>query len=90
MQEPGSRKSQRAFDLLQHESHAFCRATVGVGVDLPSWLAALESEVQKHRLPLRLRAQSEEGNLVEPIRTPIARLREQLEGLPRRQQPSDS
>lgn len=90
MQDPGSRKSQRAFDLLQHESHAFCRATVGVGVDLPSWLAALESEVQKHRLPLRLRAQSEEGNLVEPIRTPIARLREQLEGLPRRQQPSDS
>ena len=62
----------------------------GVGVDLPSWLAALESEVQKHRLPLRLRAQSEEGNLVEPIRTPIARLREQLEGLPRRQQSSDS
>ncbi|MCH2183076.1 MAG: hypothetical protein MK108_13830 [Mariniblastus sp.] len=89
MQTPGSRKSQRAFDLLQHEAHAFCRATVGVGVDLPSWLAALENEVQKHRLPLRLRAQSEEGKLVDPVATPIAELREQLEGLPRRHRSSE-
>ncbi len=90
MKEPDTRKSQRAFELLQHETYAFCRATVGVGVDLPSWLAALESEVQKHRLPLRLRAQSEEGNLVAGTSTPIANLREQLEGLPRRQRLPES
>ena len=84
MEDPGSRKSQRAFDLLQHETQAFCKATSGVGVDLPSWLAALESEVQKHHLPLRLRDHSEERNLVEPIRVAIAQLREQLDELPRR------
>jgi len=69
---------------LQSESHAFCKATVGVGVDLPSWLAALENEVQQFRLPLRLRAQSEEVNLVDPLPVPIVELREQMEGLPRR------
>ncbi len=85
MTDPDSRKSRRLFDLLQHETQAFTRATAGVGVDLPAWLAALESEVQQFHLPLRLRSKTSAPNLIHPIDVPISRLREQLEQLPRKE-----
>ena len=83
MSNPDSRKSQRVFELLQSETQAFMRATPGVGIDLPEWLAALENEVQQFHLPLRLR--SREQALIYPIDVPISRLREQLKQLPRRE-----
>ena len=85
MSNPESRKSQRVFELLQSETQAFMRATPGVGIDLPEWLAALENEVQQFHLPLRLRSRNREQNLIYPIDIPISRLREQLEQLPRRE-----
>ena len=78
----GSNKSQRAFDKLQQETQAFIRATPGVGMDLPAWLAALEKEVQQFHLPLRLRSTKKDQTLIRPIDVPVARLREQLEQLP--------
>ena len=84
MSNPDSRKSQRSFDKLQQETQAFTRATPGVGVDLPAWLAALENEVAQFHLPLRLRSRSNEQALIRPIDIPVSRLREQLEQLPRK------
>ena len=84
MAKPDSRKSQRAFDKLQQETQAFTRATPGVGVDLPAWLAGLEHEVEQFHLPLRLRSRNKEQTLIRPIDIPVSKLREQLEQLPRK------
>ena len=83
MEDPDSKKSQRCFEKLQQETRAFIKATPGVGVDLPAWLAELENEVQQLRLPLRLRSKSKEQTLIRAMDIPVARLREQLEQLPR-------
>ncbi len=84
MENPESRKSQRNFEKLQQETRAFIKATPGVGVDLPAWLAELENEVQQLRLPLRLRSKNKEQTLIRPIDIPVSKLREQLEQLPRK------
>jgi len=53
---------------------------MGVGVDLPAWLAALESEVQLNLLPSRTPSSS--NNLTVTPPTPcISELRAQLEKL---------
>ena len=51
MQNPKSRKSQRTFDKLNQEINTFARSMLGVGMELPSWLAAIENEVERHFLP---------------------------------------
>jgi hypothetical protein len=84
MERPRTKESQKAFDLLQHESQAFLRSTNGVGVDLPEWLAELESEVQQFLLPRRLRDFWHEPTSYEAPPIPIAELREKIEQLPRR------
>ena len=84
MKDPISRKSSRVFELLHHEAQAFSRTTMGVGVDLPAWLAALENEVQKHLDPHRIHDASSKANSMSETVT-IAKLREQLEALPRRE-----
>jgi hypothetical protein len=85
MKDPNSRKSARVFELLHHEAQAFSRTTMGVGVDLPAWLAALENEVHQHLLPERLR-ELMHSQAIEPLTPPIAQLREQLEQLPHREE----
>ena len=85
MVDPDSRASYRKFELLQHESQAFSRSTIGVGVDLPAWLAALEQEVEQYHLPRRLRQQELDHPWPESTVIPIAALREQLEQLPNRE-----
>ena len=84
MSRPRTRQSQKAFDLLQIESQAFLRSTSGVGVDLPEWLAELESEVQQFLLPRRLRDFWHQPNAFDIPPIPIAKLREKIERLPRR------
>ncbi len=80
MKDPHNRKSARVFELLNHEAKAFARSTMGVGVDLPAWLAALESEVQLNLLPSRTPSTS--NNLTVTPPTPcISELRAQLEKL---------
>ena len=85
MSNPKSRQSNRIFEKLQNETQAFMKATPGVGIDLPEWLAALDNEVQQFHLPLRLRSRDRDQALIYPIDIPISRLREQLERLPRRE-----
>lgn len=80
MKDPHNRKSARVFELLNHEAKAFARSTMGVGVDLPAWLAALESEVQLNLIPAR--TPSTGNNLTVAPPTPcISVLRAQLEKL---------
>ena len=86
MADPPSRESHRAFDLLQSEAQKFSQTTMGVGIDLPAWLAALEDEVQQMHLPARLRTQRDALYWRPPKAARIAHLREQLEDLPRREE----
>ena len=85
MTRPRSKSSQRAFELLQHESQAFLRSTNGVGVDLPEWLAELENEVLQFLLPKRLRDFWHQPSMIDFAPIPIADLREKLEQLPKKE-----
>lgn len=85
MIDPATRESSRSFELLKNEARAFSRSTMGVGIDMPAWLATLESEVQQHILPKRLREILHQNPYLESAPIPIAELREKLELLPRRE-----
>lgn len=85
MRNPGSIASERAFELLTYEARAFSRTTMGVGIDLPAWLAALENEVHQNLVQHRLQVNPHSQLPPEPMTLPIAQLREQLEKLPRRE-----
>ncbi|MDB4766680.1 hypothetical protein OAG71_03215, partial [bacterium] len=84
MLEVDSKESDRAFSMLKQEAQAFARTTIGVGVDLPPWLAALEHEVQQRLLPVRLRLLQTSQHWGQSRVLPIASIREQLEELPTR------
>jgi len=86
MCETGKKKADRAFSMLKQEAQAFSRTTIGVGVDLPPWLAALEHEVQQRLLPVRLRLLQTSQHWGQSRVLPIANIREQLEELPTRNQ----
>ncbi|MFK7769086.1 MAG: PQQ-binding-like beta-propeller repeat protein [Mariniblastus sp.] len=84
MENPDERKSARVFELLQHEAQAFSRSTMGVGMDMPAWLAALENEVHINLVADKLLESNDEaGNTINPPTPSLASLREQLEDLPR-------
>ncbi len=76
---PPNRESRKAFDLLQHESQAFCRTTTGVGIDLPPWLAALEREVDQIFLPARLKQSTEATHWCCEQESNLIDLRDQLD-----------
>ncbi len=82
MIDPTSRESRRTFELLHHEAQAFSRSTMGVGVDLPAWLATLENEVEQYHLPRRLQDQHFSQKMPDIAVLPISDLQEQLELLP--------
>ena len=84
MKNPRSADTWKAFDKLQSEAQKFTQTTMGVGIDLPEWLAALEDEVQQVHLPARLKTWQEALHWLSPEVSLIAELREQLEQLPRR------
>ncbi len=84
MCETDQKKADRAFSMLKQEAQAFSRTTIGVGVDLPPWLAALEHEVQQRLLPVRLRMLQTSQHWGQSRVLPIANIREQLEELPSR------
>ncbi len=84
MCETDQKKADRAFSMLKQEAQAFSRTTIGVGVDLPPWLAALEHEVQQRLLPVRLRLLQTSQHWGQSRVLPIANIREQLEELPSR------
>ena len=79
---PRTRDSRKAFDLLQHESQAFCRTTTGVGIELPPWLAALEQAVEQIQLPARLKQKSNAADWRCDTELDFKSLRRQLENLP--------
>ncbi|MEM7784188.1 MAG: hypothetical protein AAF623_12605 [Planctomycetota bacterium] len=84
MKIPRDRKANRSFDLLKHEAQTFSRTTMGVGIDLPAWLADLENEVEQFLLPQRLRDPAQKLRELEPDPIPIALLKEELEKMPGR------
>ena len=85
MMDPTTKESARTFELLKNEARAFSRSTMGVGIDLPAWLAKLENEVHQHILPRGLREILSQAPYLDSPPIPIAELREKLELLPRRE-----
>lgn len=84
MANPNSRESQRAFDALEREADQLTKQPMGVGMDLPNWLAAIDEEVELCQLPKYLRQDVEHACWIESLPLSINALREQLEQLPRR------
>ena len=84
MQNPSVRKCRRTFELLQHETQAFSKSAFGAGLDLPSWLVALENEVESYLLPDRKKTHRFHLDLADSIEISIADLRQQLEQMPKR------
>jgi hypothetical protein len=85
MKNPGTTESDHAFELLTYEARVFSRSTMGVGIDLPAWLAALENEVQQNLMLQRMSDAFQSPAVPEAMTLSIAQLREQLEKLPRRE-----
>ena len=84
MKDPSDKKCRRTFDLLNQETQAFTRTTMGVGMDIPGWLAALETEVDNVLEPDRISEKRYLENLVEPPVPPMHEIRRQLNALPGR------
>jgi hypothetical protein len=84
MEDPQSSESQRKFELLRLQSHTFTESTNGVGIDLPAWLAALESEVDQFQLLSRFESNEQDPPQPETIKVPISDLQNQLMKLPGR------
>jgi hypothetical protein len=84
MRDPLDSRSQRSFEMLEQQIGIMARRPLGVGVELPKWLSALEEEVQ-HQGQSRygLPAAAESESLAPRRVIPLGQLREEIEGLPR-------
>lgn len=60
-------KSKRSFRILELQTEFLTRVPSGVGFDVPAWLAALEDEVERVRLPVWERDDYDELLTVVPI-----------------------
>ena len=89
MKDPADKKCRRTFERLHQETQAFTRTTMGVGMDIPGWLAALENEVDGVLEPDRISEKRFLDNLVEPLVPPMDQIRRQLQALPGPKQNSD-
>ena len=85
MEDPTAKRSRRTFERLQQEVNTFAKSMSGVGMELPSWLAAIEHEVEQYFMPERLKDKSLLDLWVEPVVLPIDDLHEQLKRLPVKQ-----
>jgi hypothetical protein len=85
LNQANAKDAGRAFELLEREVDQLMRQPVGVGIDLPHWLAALEEEVELGLLPDYLRTDFTRSCLFDFQPIPLAELRERLERLPTRE-----
>ncbi len=83
MKDPGCEASQTAFELIEQYSESLTRLPVGAGLELPSWLAALETEVDV-RLSTMQDAEINSA-LIDYDLPDLEQLRQQLAELPRRE-----
>jgi hypothetical protein len=80
MQEARQSQEGRSFSLLERELQAFVSQPTGVGLDVPSWLRRLETEVQRVRAARTALAVLAEGILQLPQRLiSLDELKRQLE-----------
>ncbi len=84
MKDPSSPESRRRFEMLQQQAQTFTRSTNGVGIDLPAWLAALESEVEQFQFLQRFKVADDDPPWPETAKVSIEQLQDQLNELPGR------
>jgi hypothetical protein len=58
--EAGQDGPKPIFELLEQEAESLAKHPTGVGLDVPTWLMALEDEVEQVRNPLHRHAEREE------------------------------
>lgn len=67
MREHGTQRGTKAFALLEQEAEVLTREPTGVGLDVPTWLTALEEEVQRGDDPLEsVRQRSAFKSIISP------------------------
>ncbi|HMP78434.1 MAG TPA: hypothetical protein PKD54_03170 [Pirellulaceae bacterium] len=84
MQDPSSRKSKSAFEIIAHECQSLLDTSSGVGMKVPDWLAALEAEVELIMFPERQHDPTQHWvPLVEPVAIKLEDVFDQLARLPK-------
>lgn len=83
--EAGQDGPKPIFELLEQEAESLAKHPTGVGLDVPTWLMALEDEVEQVRNPLHRHAEREELRARIPQRPlTLDEAQEQLDQLLRR------
>ena len=85
MRQPGQDESNRAFELIEQHAEAMIQQPVGVGFELPTWIAVLEDEVERV-INARFRYHPDDANdaASDYMLPPLEELKEQIRQMPRR------
>lgn len=67
------------FEILVHETNALTREPSGVGLDVPTWLIAVEEEVENARRPSHQRHEATRQVLIEPLPLDLEEASRQLD-----------
>ncbi len=84
MSVPFSKEANDAFELLKDDARVLCERPLGIGLDLPAWLSALEMEVKVCQLPKHVR-DAESEFPVTPLVDSILDMKVSLDKLPKRE-----
>ena len=76
---PDESEGQRAFELLEEESNLLMREPSGSGLEVPSWLVALEDEVEQIRRVRKLGVIDDVGLLIPRRRLDLDHWEEELD-----------
>jgi len=82
LEDPDHPDCQRTFRLLQKQAKIFVDSTLGVGINLPNWLAALEQQVEQFQL-LEKTEDKQSNQPLEVYELDLDQLEAQLDALPR-------
>ena len=84
MEDPQSESSQVAFEMIENYAETLTQLPIGVGFELPDWIAALQNEVDSLVGPVT--GLSREGGTLLDSDIPLDRrnLLQQIEAMPRR------
>lgn len=90
MEDPQSEPSQVAFEMIENYAESLTQLPIGVGFELPDWIAALQNEVDSLVGPVA--SLNREGGTLLDRDIPLDRrdLLRQIESMPRRTWATDS
>ena len=84
MQDPHSEDSQRAFEMIESYAEALTQQPLGVGLELPGWITALQHEVDVLADPIAAPNREAIQSLVPESQLDLSDLIRQIQEMPRR------